>query len=292
MESNPTWDDLRVLLALHRHRSFLAAGKALGISTSTTARRIDALEAALGRPVVRRSNGGTLVEPDALDLVALAEQIELGLRAVRRDEGDEEIRGAVRISMSESLVRAVTIVLCELQRAHPGLQLEIISEYRVVDLARREADIGIRTGRTSSPNIVERSVGRARLGLYASQAYVERRLGSARLRAEDFPRLDFIGLDATVAHPQEDWLVKRGARRFVLRSNTEAAITEALLQGQGVALVGVPLARGIPGLVRLETDDEPPEVAVYLAYHRELRKVPRVRLVASALEKALRDGIR
>ncbi|HEY6881259.1 MAG TPA: LysR family transcriptional regulator, partial [Polyangiales bacterium] len=46
--SRVPWDDLRVLLALHRHRSLLAAGKALGISTSTAARRIDALQAALG----------------------------------------------------------------------------------------------------------------------------------------------------------------------------------------------------------------------------------------------------
>ena len=84
----PTWDDLRVLLALHRHRSFLAAGKALGVSTSTAARRIEALEAALGRPLVHRSSGGTSVEPGALELVTLAEQLE------RRPE--EVIRHAVK----------------------------------------------------------------------------------------------------------------------------------------------------------------------------------------------------
>src|SRR3954462_3357175 len=95
-DSSPTWDALRVLLALHRHRSFLAAGKALGVSTSTAARRIEALEASLGRPLVHRSSGGTQVEPDALELVALAEQLELGLRAVRRDEGDQAIAGTVR----------------------------------------------------------------------------------------------------------------------------------------------------------------------------------------------------
>ena len=59
---NTTWDDLRVLLALHRHHSFLAAGKALGLSTSTAARRIEALERSLGRPVVQRSSSGTTVE--------------------------------------------------------------------------------------------------------------------------------------------------------------------------------------------------------------------------------------
>ena len=49
MKNQPptTWDDLRVLLALHRHQSLLAAGAALGLSTSTVARRIEALEQSL-----------------------------------------------------------------------------------------------------------------------------------------------------------------------------------------------------------------------------------------------------
>ena len=34
-DPTPAWDDLRVLLTLHRHGSFLSAGKALGVSTST-----------------------------------------------------------------------------------------------------------------------------------------------------------------------------------------------------------------------------------------------------------------
>jgi DNA-binding transcriptional LysR family regulator len=80
-----SWDDLRVLLALHRHGSFLRAGRALGISVSTASRRIDALESALGRVVVRRGSTGTSMEPDAIELVGLAEQLENGLSAVRRD---------------------------------------------------------------------------------------------------------------------------------------------------------------------------------------------------------------
>src|SRR5690349_17468055 len=100
----PSWDDLRVLLALHRHRSFLAAGRALGVSTSTAARRIEALEKALGRSLVHRSSAGTSVEPDALELVSLAEELELGLQAVKRDEGDAAVTGTVRLSMSDGFV--------------------------------------------------------------------------------------------------------------------------------------------------------------------------------------------
>ena len=251
MQTEATWDDLRVLLALHRHRSFLGAGKALGVSTSTASRRIDALEAALGRPVVRRSSAGTVVEADALRLVALAEQLELGLRAVRRDEGEDALTGVVRLSMAESFVRPVVEVLCALQRAHPGLVLEIVSEHRVVNLARREADIGIRSGRTSSPTVIERAVGRARLSLYASRSYVERRVHGARIRRVDYPRLEFIGHEEAAGHPQQQWLVAQGAKRFVLRSNSDAGIVEAVLQGQGIAVLGQPVARGLPDLVRL-----------------------------------------
>ena len=291
MEGNAAWDDLRVLLALHRHRSFLAAGKALGMSTSTTARRIDALEASLGRAVVRRSSGGTVVEADALELVALAEQLELGLRAVRRDEGEEALTGVVRLSMAEGFVRPVMQVLCDVQRAHPGIVLEVVSEYRVVDLARREADIGIRSGRTKSPSVVERSVGSARLSLYASRSYVERRVHGAKLRREDYARLEFIGNDERSGHPQQDWLLRQGAKRFVLRSNSEAAILEAVLQGQGIAVLGQPVVRGLD-LVRLDAEEEPPAIPIYLAYHRELRGVPRVRLVLAALDAAVREGLR
>ncbi|HEY4222156.1 MAG TPA: LysR family transcriptional regulator, partial [Myxococcota bacterium] len=44
-----SWDDLRVLLAVQREKSLLAAGRSLGVSTSTVARRLDALEDALGK---------------------------------------------------------------------------------------------------------------------------------------------------------------------------------------------------------------------------------------------------
>src|SRR5688500_1194944 len=111
--STAAWDDLRVLLALHRERSFLAAGKALGISTSTAARRIDALEAALGRRVVQRTRSGTSIEPDALPLVALAEQLELGLSALRREQAqaEETLSGVVRLSVGEGFVRPVVALL-------------------------------------------------------------------------------------------------------------------------------------------------------------------------------------
>ena len=289
----PVWDDLRVLLAVHRHRSFLAAGKTLGVSTSTAARRIEALEEALGRPLVHRSSGGTSVEPDALELVALAEQLELGLQAVRRDEGARVLSGTVRVSMGEGYVRPLTQVLCELRRRHPSLELEVISEARQVDLARREADIGIRSARSSSPVLVERAVGRLRFGLYASQSYIDRRLRGGLLEVSDLRRHDFVGFEGALARlPQMQWLVIRGAARFVFRSSSDLALLEATLQGQGICMLPDASVRSVTGLVRLDVDADLPSVPVFVAFHRELRRVPRVRLVIDTLDAALRDGLR
>ena len=291
-DAQPTWDDLRVLLALHRHRSFLGAGKALGVSTSTAARRIEALEASLGRPLVHRSSAGTSVEPDALELVALAEQLELGLRAVRRDEGDAALAGTVRVSMGEGFIRPVTQVLSELRRKHPAIQLEVISEARMADLGRREADLGIRKARSSSPVLIERAVGRLRFALYGSQSYLDRRLRDGRLRSSDFERHDFVGYEGALQRsPQMQWLVAHGAKRFPFRSNSDFALLEATEQGQGHCLIAEAVGRAAAALVKVDFDGALPSVPMFLAFHKDLRHVPRCRLVASALASALRAGL-
>jgi molybdate transport repressor ModE-like protein len=285
----PSWDDLRVLLALHRHGSFLAAGRALGMSTSSASRRVEALEKALGRPLVHRSSAGTSVEPDALELVSLAEQFELGLQAARRDEGDSAASGTVRLSLSDGFIAPVTRVLSDLRRTHPALHFEIISETRLADVSRREADLGIRLARSTSPVLVQRDVGRFQLGLYAARSYVDRRVRDGRIRRDDMGRHDFIGFETSMDKmPQAQWLMAQGAKRFVFRSNSYFAMREAAEQGQGILILSAGVVMPGSELVRLETEAQLPSVPVYLAYHRELRGVKRVRLVIDALEAALR----
>jgi DNA-binding transcriptional LysR family regulator len=286
----PSWDDLRVLLALHRHRSFLAAGRALGVSTSTASRRIEGLEKALGRSLVHRSSAGTSVEPDALELISLAEQLELGLQAVKRDEGDVASSGTVRLSLSEGFIGPVIRVLAELRLKYPALHFEITSETRMADLARREADIGIRNALSTSPVLIQRKVGLVQAGLYAARSYVERRVRDGRIKRDDMARHDFLGFETSLANkmPQGQWLTAQGAKRFVFRSNSYFALREAAEQGQGILILGGGLVEEGSQLVRLETEVELPSVAVYLAYHRELRDVKRVRLVLDALEAAIR----
>ncbi|MBN8231504.1 LysR family transcriptional regulator [Corallococcus macrosporus] len=147
----PAWDDLRVLLEVHRAGSFLAAGLRLGLSTSTVARRIGALEKDLGRPLVHRTSQGVWLEKEALELIALAEHFEQALRAHRRDEGGSSpYAGRIRISLPDGFLTGAAEAATRFRRLHPETLIEVISELRFVDLSSREADIGVRGGRCSS----------------------------------------------------------------------------------------------------------------------------------------------
>lgn len=289
----PSWDDLRILLAVHRDKSFFAAGKTLGVAASTIARRVDAIERSLGRVLVHRGNDGTRLDPDALRLVALAEELEFGLASLVRDGRDAEVSGTVRVSLSEGFLRPLVPLLARLQAKYPALSVELISESRIADLARGEADIAIRIVRSESASVVSKSLGRATTGLFASREYVERRLPNARLSREVASLHKWIGLDASLERlPQEQWLRQYGATRFTFRSNSAIAIEHAVLAGMGIGLLGAAQGAALPGLVQLDTERPPPPVDVFLAFHRDARKTPRVRVVVKEIEADARRLLR
>src|SRR5688572_13161891 len=288
-----SWDDLRFLLAVHRDRSFFAAGKSLGVAASTVARRVEAVERSLGRVLVHRSNDGTQLDTDALRLVALAEELELGLASLIRDGRDAEVAGTVRVSLSEGFVRPLVPLLARVQAKHPALRLEVISEARIADMARGEADIGIRIVRSASAPIVSKLLGRASTGVFASREYVERRLPSAKLSRDVAGTHDWVALDASLDRlPQQQWLHAYGANRFTFRSNSIIAIEQAVMSGMGLGVLGVVQASALTGLVKLDTETTPPPVEVFLAFRRDARKTSRVRVVAREIEADARRLIR
>jgi DNA-binding transcriptional LysR family regulator len=285
----PSWDDLRMLLAVHRDKSFLAAGKTLGVAPSTVARRIEALEFKLGRSLVYRANDGARLDPDALRLVALAEQLELGLASLVRDSHHESVAGTVRISLSEGFIRPLLPTLARLRVKYAGLMIELASESRTADVARGETDIAVRVAPSASASTVSKRIGSASAGLFASRDYVTRRLPNAALSSDEASVHDWVGFDRSLDRmPHQAWLYEFGATRFVFRSNSALAIEQAVLSGMGIGLLGEAQARSVPSLVQLDLERAPPSIEIYLVYSSEAKRTPRVRVVANELEKDLR----
>src|SRR5438034_7933246 len=70
------WNDLKYFLAVARHHSTIAAGKALGLSQSTVQRRLTELERAIGQPLVKRHPSGYRLTKFGEELLPHAERIE------------------------------------------------------------------------------------------------------------------------------------------------------------------------------------------------------------------------
>lgn len=287
----PCWDDLRVLLEVHRGGSFLAAGQRLGLSTSTVARRIGALEDVLGRALVQRTAQGAALEGEAQDLVGLAERFEQALTARRRDgTGRSPYAGVVRVSLPDGFMAGAAEAAVRFRRLHPETCFELLSEARYVDLAAREADIGVRGARSSSPSLVEKPLGEIRSGLYASAAYLARRLPERRLRDGDYGAHDFLIEDAGPSgRGPGSWLMQRGAVRFPLRSNSIDARLQAAKGGQGLVVLAVGAEKDHKGLRRVELETPLPSLRFYITMHTELRRVPRIRDFAQVLHEVFAE---
>jgi DNA-binding transcriptional LysR family regulator len=282
------WDDLRVLLAVHRAGSLLGAGRSLRLSTSTTGRRLAALEAAVGEKLVHRTQVGTQLAPAALPLVRLAQELEHGLRARQRDK--QLVAGTIRISVPDGMAVLVAQALLAVQYQHPGIDLELMGENRMVDVAKREADMAIRLVRSTSNLVVERRLATLRFSLFASADYVQRHLPEGLLRKADASKHPFVGLDTRwKGLPHEQWMVALGATRFAFRSSSIEAIVEAVRRGAGLAALVEQDARHAE-LIRVGTDTAGPTQPLYLIYHRDLRNAPHVRAAVSSIEAHIRGG--
>src|SRR5271156_1867171 len=98
------WDDVRVFLAVALEGSMRAAGRTLGLSQPTIARRLAAFEATFGGPTLfDRLPEGLRLNAAGEQLVPAAEQLESAALSLerRRAAASPALSGTVRVSVGE-----------------------------------------------------------------------------------------------------------------------------------------------------------------------------------------------
>ena len=278
------WEDVRFFLAVSRSGTLSGAARALRVNHATVARRIGALEAALGRVLFDRRPDGYGLTPHgqaALDAALAMERFALALP--EKVEGGS-FQGTVRLTTVGSLANHFLVDrLAGFRQKHPGIALEILTDVRVMSLARREADIALRLGRPKDSDLTGRMLAQVHYGFYAARDLVEagKDCVSAPLVAYD---ADAIGIGEAA------WLEKHfGARSIAFRSNSNEAQAAAARAGFGIAM----LPRYIGDLdVRLRevypAEPHPPR-ELWLLSPRELARTLRVRLVLDAVAEIVTE---
>src|SRR6266478_3854856 len=142
------WDDVRVFLAVARRGSMRAAGRALGLSQPTIARRLAAFEATFGGPTLfDRLPEGLRLNAAGERLLPAAESVEEAALALerRRAAASPGLSGTVRVSTGECAAGFLARFLSTPTKALPsGITLELIDARQAKNLVRREADMALR----------------------------------------------------------------------------------------------------------------------------------------------------
>ena len=286
------WDDIAVFLALYRERTTGRAATALGCSQPTVVRRIAALEKALGLILFDRTPTGLAPTDAALQLCALAEQVE---RAACEFTAEvDQLTGSdldiLKLTFIDLFERLLLPVLRDFRTRWPSVQTQLLASDRLYDLARGEADIGIRgRHRPASDEIVVRQLPPSGWTIYASSnSDPDERPHSVAEVAKY--RLALIE-GAPSKLPVYEWLQGLAANGPApIRCTNYGALKSAIASGAAVSALPCTAGDGDPDVVPCFAPIEEFDVDIYLLARRAILRRPPARDLFDSIESYFRSN--
>jgi DNA-binding transcriptional LysR family regulator len=273
------WNDLKYFLAVARHQSTIAAGKALGLSQSTVHRRLAELERRLGRQLVTRYTTGYRLAEFGETLLPYAERVETAIADLETQVtgATRDLSGVIRVTCPEPIIARMTQagLIARFHARHPKLRVEFVTSDRYLDLTKGEADVAFRSGDTDD-ELVGRKLADSLWAVYASRDYIARH-GKPE-RPEDLSRHLLVGLDESMSkHRTAIWL-KAVAPDATMsaRSNSVLGLVASVKSGVGVGPLPTALGDAEPELVRVMGPIPELTRSWRILTHPDLRRAPRI----------------
>jgi DNA-binding transcriptional LysR family regulator len=268
------WDDVRVFLAVAREGSMRAAGRALGLSQPTIARRLAAFEASVSETALfDRLPEGLRLNAAGEQLIPTAEGVEAAVLSLerRRAAASEALSGTVRVSTGECAAGFLALCLSESTQTElpPGITLELVDElHQTANLTRRQADMALRH---EPPEGGDFYISKA--GTFACAVY--RRRGADAGAWVTYTEEQAHYAPARWVHQQ----LEKASNPVALRASSMLMHLEAIRAGTGRGVLPCYVGDGHPLLERLTPPI--PEIAAeyWIIVHRDLRRSACVRAV-------------
>lgn len=269
------WSDLRLFLAIAREGTLSAAARKLALTQPTMGRRLRTLEAAVGHKLFQRTGAGFVLTDEGSTLLGHAERMEDEALAIERRLSGQthQLEGTLRITSSDWFgTHVLTPVLAEFSVRHPQITIELLTDGRFMSLSRREADVAFRIRPFDEADVVSRKSLHMRYGAYLRQ-------GLTHPIAGDGTGSALLTMDSAFAGtPDDSWLQAMLPRaRVVFCSNSRDVQAMMCAQGLGIAVLPIPLGESTAGIERIDLGAEPPGRDTWIGYHRDLRRLARLR---------------
>ena len=297
------WSDLRHALAVGQLGSVAAAARRLGVNATTVQRRLDALELSLGARLFDRARGGyrptdagAAVLEQAQRMADQADEIE------RRVLGrDRELTGALRLSTAFVVMEhLLPQPLADFASAYPGIEVEVVENAFLVDLARRQADApGLTQADVAlrlSVNVADHLVGR-QLGLAQCRVFALRGAAGLPQAVTPLPELlqgaPWVAFERDGVHRVYDRWMRQHlvATQVRVRVDIFNAVAAMLRTGVGVGVLPTFMQARLPELVPVSDVIPELSVPVWMLTHPDLRDTARVRAFMRFVGDALAERL-
>ncbi|MFS0737653.1 transcriptional regulator GcvA [Sphingomonas sp. 1P06PA] len=291
MRRLPPLAAVRAFEAAARHQNFTVAADELGMTQAAVSYQIKLLESRLGLALFRREQRRVVLTEAgrraATQLTAAFDGIDAAFAGLRAED-----EGTLALSTSQTFANTwLAWRLGGFQMAYPDLAVRLATSDALVDFARDEIDVAIRSGRGGWPGVSAELLFRADFTPMCSPTFLARQGGT--LAPADLLHLPLIG-------PDDPWWphwlrevgvdVADGAIRRGLRLESQANEGHAAIAGQGVAMLTPlfwrnDLAEG--RLVRPFAQVSSRGFGYWLVCAEHRRRVPKIRRFAEWLTAEL-----
>jgi DNA-binding transcriptional LysR family regulator len=292
---NFDWALVKSFLAVLDAGSLMGAARRLQAQQPTLSRHIAELEAQLGVPLFERTGRGVTPTAAALAIADAARQMQGGAEQLGRTVARSLLAtsGTVRITASDVAASwLLPPVIADLQRAEPGIQVELVASNALANLLRREADIAVRMVRPAQGSLIARKLGDIAICAAAHESY----LASAGTPRQPLDLLQhrLIGYDRddTIVQGFAQLGVPFTREQFALRTDNHIAYGRLVAAGAGIGFVAAYNVPQWPGVRPLLPMLKIPPLPCWLAVHREIRGNPVVRRVYDFLAQALPGALK
>jgi DNA-binding transcriptional LysR family regulator len=284
--------DLDLFLALAASGHLARAAQATGVHHATAFRRLGDLEARVGALLFERLASGYVLTPAGRALLGPARRVNAGLQEfdARVLNYDRALAGAVRVTTSDGLAAEyLPRHLAGFRARFPEVEIDFVTDNRVLDLTAREADVAVRPARRLTGGMVGRSVGRMAYTLYAAPEYL-RRHGAVDAGAPDLSGHTIVGYHDSLAYfTTAKWLARHGRKaRVAARCNNLWTMLALARAGAGLAALPCVMGDADAGVRRALPPPEAMATQLWLLTHPSIRKVARVRALLDFLFESMR----
>ena len=291
------WDKLRVFRAVAAAGSFTGAGKELKLSQSSVSRQIAALEEQLGVALFHRHSRGLVLTEQGESLYETAHDVfsKLALAEAAISEGRDTPSGQLVVTATVTFASIWLAPRIKVFRdLYPDIDLTLLASDDALDLSMREADIAIRIGPLSQPDLIQRHLMKFHHHIYASPEYLEEHGPLETLDDLWDHQLIVYNKGPLTGLINPFWMTELSALsnrvpHAALEVNNIFCMVQAVESGLGIAGLPDYSVHDHARVVRVLPHVEGPTIDTFFVYPEELRHSKRIAVFRDFLLQQLAD---